>query len=111
MTLKDKTTGEGGNRAYFMVRSKYLKGKDGYGRVISLAREKMLKLLKEKGVDLDKVTEDMVASHLTENGDHADGSQHSRNPNDHKIMVESREDNSRAAAEHRLRKLRMGAKK
>ena len=31
MTIKDKVTTKGGNRAYAMVRSKYVKGPDGYG--------------------------------------------------------------------------------
>lgn len=42
MTIRDKLTTEGGNRGYKMVRSKIDKDKKGYGKVISVAREKML---------------------------------------------------------------------
>ncbi len=43
MTIKDKTTGAGGNRGYRMTRSKYKIGKDGYGAVVTVARENLLK--------------------------------------------------------------------
>ncbi len=45
-------------RGYRMVRSKYLKGPDGYGRVISVARENLIK--KNGGKDPG---EDVVAAH------------------------------------------------
>jgi hypothetical protein len=43
--IRDKFTTEGGNRAYNMVRSKVVKGKDGYGKVVSVAREKLMERL------------------------------------------------------------------
>lgn len=46
-------------RGYRMVRSKHLKGPDGYGRVISLAREKLIE--KNGGKDPG---ENMVAAHF-----------------------------------------------
>jgi hypothetical protein len=49
---------------YDKVRSKYLKGPDGYGRVISVAREELIK--KNGGKDPGK---DMVAAHY-DPGDH-----------------------------------------
>lgn len=55
--IRDKFTTEGGNRAYNMVRSKVVKGKDGYGKVVSVAREKLMQRLgRDPG-------EDMVAEH------------------------------------------------
>lgn len=45
MSKKDKVTTNGGGRAYYMVRSKVAKGKDGYGKVVSKAREKMMQRL------------------------------------------------------------------
>lgn len=42
MTIKDKKTTAGGNRGYKMVRSKNVKGPDGYGKVITKARENMI---------------------------------------------------------------------
>jgi len=42
MAIKDKKTTAGGNRGYRMTRSKHVKGPDGYGKVISVAREKMI---------------------------------------------------------------------
>ena len=45
MAKKDKTTGNGGNRGYKMVRSKVVKGPDGYGKVITKAREQLLRKL------------------------------------------------------------------
>ena len=55
--IRDKFTTEGGNRAYNMVRSKVVKGKDGYGKVVSVAREKLMQRLgKDPG-------EDVVAAH------------------------------------------------
>lgn len=45
MTIKDKTTGAGGNRGYRMVRSKISKGKDGYGKMVTEAREKLMQKL------------------------------------------------------------------
>lgn len=111
MTIRDKTTGEGGNRAYSMVRSKLVKGKDGYGKVISLAREKMLSLLKAKGVDPKSVKKDTVAGHMTKDGKHADGAQHSKNPADHIVKAVSRAENSKASAEHMARRLARRTKK
>lgn len=45
MTIRDKTTGAGGNRAYEMVRSKISKGPDSYGKVVTVEREKMMQKL------------------------------------------------------------------
>jgi hypothetical protein len=45
---------------YYMVRSKFLKGPDGYGRVISKARENLI--AKNGGKDPGK---DVVAAHLS----------------------------------------------
>ncbi len=42
MAKRDAKTTKGGNRAYKMVRSKVSKGKDGYGKVVSAAREKLM---------------------------------------------------------------------
>lgn len=61
--IRDKFTTEGGNRAYNMVRSKIVKGKDGFGKVVSVAREKLMrKLGRDPG-------EDVVAAH-TKSGSH-----------------------------------------
>lgn len=50
MAKKDAKTTNGGGRAYRMVRSKVAKGKDGYGKVVSVAREKLMeKLGKDPG--------------------------------------------------------------
>lgn len=111
MTIKDDTTGEGGNRAYSMVRSKFVKGKDGYGRVISLAREKMLASLKARGIDPSKVSKDTVAGHMTKSGGHADGAQHSKDPDDHIVKPVSRAENSRASATHMAMRLKRKRKK
>lgn len=63
MTIRDDKTSAGGNRAYRMVRSKVAKGKDGYGKVVSVAREKLMeKLGRDPGVDT-------VAEHKS-NGSH-----------------------------------------
>lgn len=52
MSIRDKVTSNGGSRAYSMVRSKISKGPDGYGKVISVAREKLLqKLGRDPGVN------------------------------------------------------------
>lgn len=45
MTIHDKTTGAGGNRAYYLVRSKIAKGKDGHGKVVTQEREAMMEKL------------------------------------------------------------------
>ena len=45
MAIRDKKTTNGGSRGYKMVRSKIAKGKDGYGKMVTLAREKMMKRL------------------------------------------------------------------
>lgn len=45
MAIRDRKTTNGGNRAYKMVRSKVVKGPDGNGKVITAAREKMLRRL------------------------------------------------------------------
>lgn len=42
MTIKEKTTGRGGNVAYRMQRSKYIKGPDGHGAVVTAAREALI---------------------------------------------------------------------
>ncbi len=67
MTIKDKTTGEGGNRGYKMVRSKYLKGPDGHGRVITAAREALI--AKNGGKDPG---ENVVAAHKNFGAHHGD---------------------------------------
>lgn len=52
MAIHDKTTGAGGSRAYEMVRSKISKGPDGYGKVVTVEREKMMqKLGRDPGED------------------------------------------------------------
>lgn len=68
MTIRDKKTTEGGNRAYSMVRSKIVKGKDGYGKVVSKARETLMeKLGRDPGVDV--VAEHKTGgSHFEKNG-------------------------------------------
>lgn len=43
MTIKEKVTTKGGNIGYKMTRSRYIKGKDGYGAVITVARENLIK--------------------------------------------------------------------
>lgn len=67
MAIHDKTTGAGGSRAYYQVRSKIAKGKDGHGKVISIEREKMLERL---GYDPGP---DVVFQHKT-GGSHFDKS-------------------------------------
>lgn len=42
MAIKEKKTTRGGNVGYKMVRSKYVKGPDNQGKVITAAREKMI---------------------------------------------------------------------
>ena len=42
MAIKDKLTTHGGSRGYNEVRSKYVKGKDHYGKVITQARENLI---------------------------------------------------------------------
>lgn len=64
MTIKDKVTTAGGNRGYKMQRSQVLKGPDGYGRVVTAARERLLQKL---GKDPGK---DMVASHVNPGSHH-----------------------------------------
>ena len=55
--IRDKLTTKGGNRGYLMQRSRVSKGPDGYGKVVSVAREKLMqKLGKDPG-------EDVVAMH------------------------------------------------
>jgi hypothetical protein len=59
MTIRDKFTSAGGNRAYKSVRSKISKDKFGYGKRVSLARENLMqKLGRDPGVNT-------VASHVT----------------------------------------------
>jgi len=43
MTIREDVTTRGGNVGYNMTRSKYVRGKDGYGRVITTAREALIK--------------------------------------------------------------------
>lgn len=57
-SLAEHTASAGGGISYSMVRSKVSKGPDGYGKVVSVAREKMMqKMGKDPG-------EDLVAAHL-----------------------------------------------
>jgi len=65
MAIRDKKASNGGGRAYKMTRSKISKGKDGYGKVVSVAREKLMRRL---GYDPGKNT---VAMHK-EAGSHHD---------------------------------------
>lgn len=83
MAIKDNTTGKGGNRGYTMVRSKFVKGKDSYGKVITLARELLIK--KNGGKDPGK---DVVAAHKEF------GAHHSKDPSEQKAEWQTREWNS-----------------
>lgn len=66
--IKDKTTGNGGHRAYDMVRSKISKGKDGYGKMVSRAREALMqKLGKDPGEDVVAMHKNS-GSHFEKNG-------------------------------------------
>lgn len=67
MTIKENTTGRGGNVGYKMVRSKFVKGKDGYGKVITAAREQLLK--SNGGKDPGP---DVVAAHKNFGAHHGD---------------------------------------
>jgi hypothetical protein len=69
---------------YDKVRSKFVKGKDGYGAVIAVARERLL--AKNGGKDPGS---DMVAFHV-EGGSHRNGKS-----NDEKAIWASKGDNSR----------------
>jgi hypothetical protein len=63
MAIRDSKTTKGGNRAYRMVRSKTAKGPDGYGKVVSMARERMMsKIGKDPGYNV-------TANHI-EGGSH-----------------------------------------
>jgi hypothetical protein len=49
---EEHTSTGGGGISYAMVRSKVSRGKDGYGKVVSLARERLMqKLGRDPGVD------------------------------------------------------------
>ena len=66
--IRDKVTTNGGNRAYNMVRSKIVKGKDGYGKVVSAARERMMeKLGRDPGYNT-VAAHDRGGSHFEKNG-------------------------------------------
>lgn len=72
MGIRDKVTSNGGSRAYYMVRSKVSKGPDGYGKVISAAREKLLqKLGRDPGVDTVAMHKEF-GSHFEKSGGAAD---------------------------------------
>jgi hypothetical protein len=72
MAIRESTTGRGGNVAYGMVRSKIAKGKDGYGKVVSKAREALMeKLGKDPGVDTVAMHK-RSGSHFEKNGGAAD---------------------------------------
>lgn len=61
MAIRDKFTTAGGSRAYGKeVRSKFVKGKDGYGKVITKAREALI--ARNGGKDPGY---NIVAAHLT----------------------------------------------
>ena len=45
MTIKDTHTGSGGGRAYSMTRSKISHDKNGYGKTVTVAREKLMQKL------------------------------------------------------------------
>lgn len=61
MTIKESTTGRGGNIAYKMVRSKYdIDPKTGWGKVVTLARENLMKASGGKVPGPN-----VVAAHLT----------------------------------------------
>lgn len=45
MTIKEDTTGRGGNVGYKMVRSKVVKGPDGHGKMVTAAREALMQKL------------------------------------------------------------------
>lgn len=64
MTIKENKTTKGGNIGYRETRSKYVKGPDGYGKVITVARENLIKKL---GYDPGK---DVVASHVNPGAHH-----------------------------------------
>jgi len=76
---RNSDTAKGGGYGYHLVRSKILKGKDGYGKVISVDREKMVKKLgrdpgpdvvvqhKEGGAHKDKDGDDFKIGTRSEN--------------------------------------------
>lgn len=45
MTIRDKVTTEGGNRGYRTVRSKIAKDKNGEGKRVTMARERLMQKL------------------------------------------------------------------
>lgn len=93
MTKQDKVTTEGGNRAYDMIRSKISKGKDGYGKVVTTARERLMERLgKDPG-------EDTVAMHKT-------GGSHFGKGKDQDSKWGSRGENTADSNRARAKKLR-----
>ena len=79
MTIRDKLTTKGGNRGYSMVRSKYVKGPDGFGKVITLARETLIG--RNGGKDPGR---DVVAAHKDF------GAHHSKDVKDQEATFKSR---------------------
>jgi hypothetical protein len=68
MTIRDKVTTEGGNRGYRMMRSKISKDDHGYGKVVSVAREKLMqKLGKDPGYNVVAAHE-KPGSHFEKDG-------------------------------------------
>jgi hypothetical protein len=79
MTIKDKLTTKGGNRSYSMTRSKIaIDPKTGYGKVVTLARETLMrKLGRDPGPNV-------VAAHKSF------GAHHSHNPEEQQASFKSR---------------------
>ncbi len=79
MTIRDKVTTEGGNRGYRMMRSKIAKDKNGYGKVVSVAREKLMqKLGKDPGYNV-VAAHDKPGSHFEKDGGEFDPATRSEN--------------------------------
>lgn len=94
MSVRNKVTTEGGSTAYKMVRSKFTKGKDGYGKVISAAREKLIK--KSDGKDPGENTVAMhkkFGSHFEKGGGAAEWGSRAKNTaesNKHRKSIRSK---------------------
>lgn len=77
--IRDKVTTNGGGRAYNMVRSKIVDGKDGYGKVVSVARERMMqKLGRDPGYNV-VAAHDHGGSHFEKDGGEFDVSTRAEN--------------------------------
>lgn len=82
MAIRDKLTTKGGNRAYRMVRSKISKDENGYGKVVSVARERMMqKLGKDPGYNI-VAAHDHSGSHFEKDGGEADPATRAENTSD-----------------------------